>query len=482
MKIYGRENDIALLEQLYASKRPEFVAVYGRRRVGKTYLVSELFNSRFTFYHTGLSPHLHTKKNALQEQLHAFYITLRSSGLDADIPQPTNWLDAFELLKSVLLHKSNGKRQVVFIDEMPWLDTPRSNFLAAFEHFWNGWGARQENLMLIVCGSATSWMKQSIINNKGGLYNRITREIKVMPFSLHETEELLKDRGVKWSRYDIAQFYMIAGGIPHYISFVQPKQSLPQAIDSIFFADQAPLKQEFERLFGSLFTNADKYIKIVRLIGKTHVGLTRQQLLADMSKTDGGNFSAVLKNLVMSDFLLPYTSYMDGKRQERYKLIDPFCQFFLTFMDGKNRPSDFWQQNALSGQINAWRGFAFEELCFNHITQIKHALGIPQVSTTVSKWALQGNESTKGTQIDMIIDRADNIVDICEMKFTNGLFAINKNYDLILRERLQLLSEHLPKRKMAHLVFITSFGIKQNEYAGIAQESITLDALFNRRE
>lgn len=482
MKIYGRENDIALLEQLYASKRPEFVAVYGRRRVGKTYLVSELFKSRFTFYHTGLSPLLFARKNALREQLHAFYLTLRSSGLDADIPQPTNWLDAFEMLKSVLVSKANGKRQVVFIDEMPWLDTPRSNFLAAFEHFWNGWGARQENLMLIACGSATSWMKQSIINSKGGLYNRITREIKVLPFSLHETEQLLQERGIKWSRYDIAQFYMIGGGIPHYISFVQPNQSLPQAIDSIFFADQAPLKQEYERLFGSLFSHADKYMKIVRLIGKTHTGLTRQQLLESMSKSDGGNFSTVLKNLVMSDFILPYYSFSEGRRQERYKLIDPFCRFYLTFMDGKERSADFWQQNALSGQINAWRGYAFEELCFNHIPQIKQALGISQVNTTVSKWALQGNESAKGSQIDMIIDRADNIVDVCEMKFTNGLYAINKNYDLTLRERLQTLSEYLPKRKIAHLVFITSFGIKPNEYASVVQESITLDALFKSRE
>ena len=196
MKINGREKDIALLEQLYESKRPEFVVVYGRRRVGKTYLVSELFKSRFTFYHTGLSPVQQDKTNILREQLYAFYTTLRSYGLDSDVPQPKNWLDAFELLKSVLIRKKNGQRQVVFIDEMPWLDTPRSNFITAFEHFWNGWGARQEDLMLIVCGSATSWMKQTLVNSKGGFYNRITREIKILPFNLHETEQLLRDIGI----------------------------------------------------------------------------------------------------------------------------------------------------------------------------------------------------------------------------------------------------------------------------------------------
>lgn len=478
MKINGRENDIALLEQLYESKRPEFIVVYGRRRVGKTYLVSELFNSRFTFYHTGLSPLQQGKKNILQEQLHAFYATLRSYGLDNDIPQPTNWLDAFELLKSLLISKKNGQRQVVFIDEMPWLDTPRSGFITAFEHFWNGWGARQEDLMLIACGSATSWMKQTLVNNKGGLYNRITREIKITPFNLHDTEQLLQDNGIRWSRYDIAQFYMIAGGIPQYINYIQPKQSLPQAIDSIFFADQAPLKQEFERLFGSLFVHAEEYMNIVRIVGKTHVGITRQDLIEKLNIKDGGNFSTAIKNLVMSDFLMPYTSFTEGKRQERYKLIDPFCRFYLTFMDGKQKPNDYWQQNGMSGQINSWRGNAFEELCFNHIPQIKFALGIPQVSTTVSKWAFRGTESAHGSQIDMLIDRADNIVDLCEMKFTNAQFAIDKSYDLTLRDRLQTLSDHLPKRKMPHLIFITSFGLKQNEYAGLVQDSITLDKLF----
>ena len=479
MKINGREMDIALLEQLYESKRPEFVVVYGRRRVGKTYLVSELFKSRFTFYHTGLSPIQQDKTNILREQLYAFYTTLRSYGLDSDVPQPKNWLDAFELLKSLLIRKKNGKRQVVFIDEMPWLDTPRSRFITAFEHFWNGWGARQEDLMLIVCGSATSWMKQTLVNNKGGLYNRITREIKILPFNLHETEQLLHDNGVKWSRYDIAQFYMIAGGIPQYINFVQPKQSLPQAVDAIFFADQAPLKQEFERLFGSLFNNAEEYMKVVRLVGKTHIGLTRKDILEKLKKNDGGTFSVIMKNLVMSDFLLPYTSFSENKWQERYKLIDPFCRFHLMFMEGKNQPSDFWQQNGTSGQLNSWRGNAFEELCFNHIPQIKTALGIPQVSTTVSKWALQGSSSVKGYQIDMIIDRADNIVDLCEMKFSNGQYAIDKSYDLTLRDRLQSLSERLPKRKMPHLIFITSFCLKQNEYASLVQDDITLNELFN---
>ena len=308
MKISGRERDIALLEQLYESKRPEFVVVYGRRRVGKTYLVSELFKSRFTFYHTGLSP-LTEGKNILSEQLRAFYTTLLEYGLDADSPRPQSWLDAFELLKTLLVHKKSGERQVVFIDEMPWLDTPRSGFITAFEHFWNGWGARQEDLMLIACGSATSWMKQTLVNNKGGLYNRITREIKIQPFNLHATEQLLLDNGVKWSRFDIAQFYMIAGGIPQYINFVQSKQSLPQAVDAIFFANQAPLKEEFERLFGSLFNHADEYMKVVRMAAKTHVGVTRKELLEKLKRNDGGTFSTIIKNLVMSDFLLPYTSF-----------------------------------------------------------------------------------------------------------------------------------------------------------------------------
>ena len=478
MEILGRENDIMLLEQLYKSNRPEFVAVFGRRRVGKTYLVSEVFRDRLTFYHTGLSPFMRERKNLLRDQLQAFYITLLDCGLSRETPQPRNWLEAFDLLKNLLTAKENGKRQVVFIDEMPWLDTPRSGFVSAFEHFWNGWGARQQQLMLIVCGSSTSWMKQTLINQTGGLYNRVTREIKLKPFSLHDTEKLLIHNGVRWSRFDIAQFYMIAGGVPQYINYVRPKDSFPQAIDAICFEEQAPFQQEFVRLFGSLFNNADEYEQIIRLIAKTHAGLTRQQIIEQGYKSDGGSLTTILKNLEMSDFLLKYVSFTDGKRAERYKLIDPFCRFYLTFMDKNKWAPDFWQRNSNSSKVIAWRGLAFEEICFTHQSQIAKALGIAGASSEFSKWVLYGNEQTKGTQIDMLINRADNIVNLCEMKYSNSLFTIDKNYNLLLRERMQTLMDHLPKRKMPHLTFITSFGVKQNEHSSIVQSQVTLDDLF----
>ena len=478
MEVLGRETEVALLEQLYKNDRPEFVAVFGRRRVGKTYLISEVFRDRLTFYHTGLSPFKREKKNLLNDQLQSFYITLLNSGLPKDMRQPHSWLEAFDLLEKLLTIKNDGNRQVVFIDEMPWLDTPRSNFVSAFEHFWNGWGARQQQLLLIVCGSATSWMKQTLINQTGGLYNRVTREIRLKPFSLRDTEDLLRHNGVRWSRFDIAQFYMIAGGVPQYINYVSPQNSLPQAVDAMCFAEQAPLKQEFERLFGSLFSNAEEYEQLIRLIGKTHIGLTRQQIIEQGYKTDGGALSNLLKNLEMSDFLLKYISFNEGKRVERYKLIDPFCRFYLTFMDKHVAASNFWQQNSNSARVLAWRGLAFEEICFVHQAQIAKALGISGVSKEVTKWALQGDEKTRGTQIDMLINRADNIVNLCEMKFSNAAFTIDKQYDIILRDRLQTIINHLPKRKTAHLTFITSFGVKPNEYSGIVQSQVTIDDLF----
>lgn len=423
----GRKQEVKELNRLYNKDRAELVAIYGRRRVGKTYLVDETFAGRITFRHAGLSPADEDSKGLLRLQLEHFYNSLDIQGMEK-CDKPTNWLDAFLLLEKFLQAKDDGNRQVVFLDELPWLDTPKSGFIRAFEAFWNTWGCHRKNLMVIVCGSANSWIQDKLINSHGGLYNRVTYEIKLVPFSLCECEQLYKSNNVNMSRYDIAQSYMIFGGIPFYMGYVNPEMSLAQNIDALFFKKGAVLREEYDRLFASVFTNPDAVKNIVQLLYTRNAGYTRREIVEKLKITDGGRLSSNLNALISSDFIIKYVPFGFGKREEHYKLIDPFCIFYLHFIKGQKKHSDkFWQQNTTSASVSSWRGFAFENVCFNHIEQIKVALGIPAVITETSAWSKK-EDDTEGMQIDLLITRNDNVINMCEIKYYGGPYKVDKEY------------------------------------------------------
>ena len=475
-KIIGRKAERAELKRIYADDGSKFVAIYGRRRVGKTFLVKEHFKGGFAFWHTGLSPYDRDKKFLLRDQLMSFYYSLQDFGLQGALC-PKSWLEAFRLLEKLLEQNDDGYRQVVFIDEMPWMDTARSRFIPALEHFWNGWAARRDNLMLIVCGSATSWIEDNLINNKGGLYNRLTHEIKLSPFTLAECEEFFAQKNIKTSRYDIAQAYMVFGGIPHYLNLFEKGFSVAQNIDRVLFATNAKLRNEFDRLFGSLFKNADDHIAVVKALAKRRNGLTRDELLRTIGAQGGSGITKILKGLIESDFVTKYTPFAE-KRIERYRLTDPYCLFYLHFIN-RQQPQDphFWQKNYNAAQLSSWRGYAFEELCFAHVEQIKNALGVAKVNSSQSAWTVHTGGKQQ-MQVDMLITRDDNVVNLCEIKFYGKPFVIDKHYDATLRERVQTLIDYLPRKKTVHLTMIASFGIKQNQYSGQVQSVVTLDDLF----
>lgn len=476
--IIGRKTEIEELNTLYHSKKAEFVAVYGRRRVGKTYLIKELFRDKMAFYHTGMSPIDSAGNNQLQDQLKSFHNSLLRYGME-DEKQPETWLDAFFLLEKLLEDKDDGNRQVIFIDELPWMDTPRSGFLSAFEHFWNGWGSGRNNLMLIVCGSAASWIENNLINNHGGLYDRITYEIKISPFNLGECEEFFKAANIKLSRYDIVQAYMAVGGIPYYLGFFRKGLSLGQNIDQLFFSKTAKLKKEFDRLFASLFTKPTNYRKIISLLATRHKGFTRDEITKATGIQKGGGLSKMLAALEASDFISHYVPFGVSKRKEHYKLTDNFCLFHEKFLAGNEiTDADFWEKNQNAQKLSAWKGIAFEEVCLAHIQQIKNALGIGAITSRESAWSIKGDKENNGTQIDLLIDRDDSIVNLCEMKFLKDKYTITKSYDEKLRSRTQMLIDRLPKRTTVHLTLITSYGLKYNEYSGEIQKLLTLDSLF----
>ncbi len=476
-KIIGRKRELTFLGEISDSGKAEFVAVYGRRRVGKTFLIRERFKGEFAFYHTALAPDELSGKRLLAEQLRSFGHSLEKYGLEP-CAAPADWTEAFERLERLLERKSGMGRQFVFIDELPWLDTPRSGFVTAFEHFWNGWGAGRDDLMLIVCGSATSWINDKFLNDTGGLYGRITREIHLSPFTLAECERFFEEKGIRMDRYDILQAYMIFGGIPYYLDAFRKGFSLAQNVDALVFGKDAVFAKEFDRLFSSLFVNAEDYVRLVKFLSDSRRGHTRKEI-SERLLPSGGGLTRMLQVLEDSDFIRISQTYKGSSRTSLYRLTDPFCLFYLHFLAGNAKWNEnFWQDNELSPKLNAWRGHAFENVCFCHLAEIKRALGISGVSTTAGPWFFRGDENHDGAQIDMVIDRADRILNLCEIKYVTGLFSIDREYDRRLRERIRTFNEVTGNKNAVHLTLISTYGLRQNEYAGHVQRVVTMEDLF----
>ena len=469
----GRIREREELERRYSSTEAEFVVVYGRYGIGKTRLIEETFRDRMTFRHTPLSPlELKASGSPMHAQLKHFYLSLRMQGMKKE-HIPHDWLEAFFMLEKFLMAKGKEEKQVVFLDELPWLDTPRSGFITALEGFWNNWGCARKNLLLIVCGSANSWIINRLINNHGGLYNRVTYEMNLMPFTLHECREFLSERGAKLSDYDITQAYMIMGGIPYYLGYISGGESLAQNIDRMFFGKGAKLADEFSRLFSSVFDNPDIAMDIVRILNRRSMGYERKDIMEKLKRIDNSNFTKAFNALEASNFIQRYVPFGMKKTQVHYKLIDPFCIFYLRFVENRNTlDEDFWMMNVTSPSISTWRGYAFENVCFNHIAQIKAALGIGGVQTACSQWF------GDGTQIDLLIERKDNVVNMCEIKFYGTEFSVDKSYYGTLNERQAILSTHLKKKTVIHNTLITTYGLKYSTYSGVFPKTITLEDLF----
>lgn len=479
-KIIGRRREMEELERLYQSDRPEFVAVYGRRRVGKTFLVKQVLKGRITFQHTGVSPvDQEGESNRMRIQLESFYYSLLSHGLEG-FKRPTSWMEAFYQLEQLMLKLDDGSRQVIFLDELPWMDTPRSGFLPAFESFWNGWCSGRDNLMLVVCGSATSWILGTLSRSRGGLYGRLTDEIKLLPFTLKECEEYFISEGIELSRYDMVQSHMVFGGIPYYLSYFQKGLSFERNVDKILFGHNPRLKDEFNRLFNAIFGNPEDCKKIVRLLATRHSGFTREEIATQTGLSLGGGLSDTLKALVESDFIMRYVPYGKLGKTEYYKLIDNFCLFWLKYVEENTNDSCFMADHITADIMQAWRGVAFEEVCWQHISQIKRALEIGGVRASISAWSIAGDNNREGAQIDLLICRDDNIVNLCEMKFVSDAYHITKEEEAKLRNRVETLKGTLTAKQTVHLTMVTTYGVTYGKHSGIVQKQVTMDDLFTQ--
>lgn len=469
-ELVGRRQEREELLRCSASDRSELVILYGRRRIGKTFLVNRTFGEDFSFYFTG------SHKASKERQLERFAQALQHYGGLAYCPKIDNWYHAFDALQQ-LLPAIKKRKKVIFFDEMPWMDTKGSDFVAAFEDFWNTWASLRDDICLIACGSATSWMVDKIIDNQGGLHNRVTSRVYLRPFTLSETEEYARKHDCVWDRYTLTQCYMYVGGVPFYLSLMDFRRDLPFNIDRLFFSSHAKLGDEFSELFNVLFSDSGKYIEIVRLLASHREGLTRQDIASHLS--NGGTLSSRIENLIRCDFVTANAPFGKKKKGAIYQLSDFFTLFYLRFVEGvRKTDSAYWALKMRTPEVRAWQGLTFELVCKKHIGNIIGKLGISGVLTQISSWRSKSNVTRGKAQIDIVIDREDRYIYLCEVKFTELPFVIDKSYENILRDKMLIFREETKTNKTLLTTFVTTFGVKPGIHSGIVQNEVLLDDLF----
>jgi len=468
-KIIGRNLEQALLQEAIDNDKSELIALYGRRRIGKTYLIREYFKTNLVFEMSGLFG------GALNNQLESFNKELFKRTKRKDREPAKSWLQAFTKLESYLETLKFGGKKVLFIDEFPWMATPKSKFLMAFENFWNTYCTRRKDLIVVICGSAASYMVQKIIKNKGGLHNRISRKIRLLPFNLLETEQFLLSKGIKYTRYDVIQLYMALGGVPHYLEKLSKGLSVAQNIDKLCFSKDGILNDEFNQLFASLFDDSERHTKLIKTLAKSNKGLTRNELISQSKIPSSGDFSSKMEELIESGFVTIYPYFQNKKQLTLYRLTDEYARFYLKFIDhNKHTGVGTWQNLYTTPSYRSWAGFGFETICLKHIQQIKKALRIDAIYTLSSSWF------DENAQIDLLIDRSDNVIQLCEIKFYNAVFTIDKSYYLNLKNKMVALQRATKTRKNIFITLITTYGIKENHYSKeLVQSHLEMDRLFN---
>lgn len=468
--LIGRKKEYSQLRSHLDSRKSEFVAMYGRRRVGKTFLIRKAFNNQFAFYLTGLA------NVTLQQQLGQFNAALSkyAEGVNYQPEAANDWFEAFRALINYLeVLPEDGNKKVIFLDELPWLDTHNSKFLSGLEHFWNSWASARSDILLIVCGSAAAWMINQLINNRGGLHNRITDRIKLTPFTLAETELFLEEKNAVYNRYQTLMIYMVFGGIPFYLDLIKSEKSAMQNINDLCFSSAAPFRLEYENLYASLFNKHERHISIVEALSTKGKGLSRNEIIQITKLPDGGGLTRLLKELEESSFIRKYKTFGKNKNVNLYQLVDFYSLFYLRFIKSADIDDEqFWLDILDTPTFFSWAGYAFEMVGLQHVPQIKKALGISGVQTSISSW------QNKYAQIDLVLDRRDQVINLIEMKFSIHPFSLNKKYDEVLRNKIGHFKEASGTTKALFLTFLTTYGLEQNKYSGLVRNSLKMDILF----
>jgi uncharacterized protein len=471
--IIGRVKEMDILQEALMSDEAEMVAVLGRRRIGKTFLVSTFYKEQIVFELSGTQGAIVGKQlKNFRDELSEFY----KSKLPIELP--TDWLAAFQLLKQYIKTLDTTQKKVIFFDEVPWLSGHKSGFLEALGYFWNSWASRQ-NLVVVICGSASSWMIRRIVHDKGGLHNRITKRIDLKPFTLLETETFLQSKGIFYDRFQVLHLYMAMGGVPQYLKSVKAGQSAAQNIDRICFAEGGLLRDEFSKLYSALFNQADRYIAVIRALASKWNGMDRNEIIEKTKMESGGGITNILEELEQSGFITSYYSF--GKKQKEiiYRLTDPYSLFYLHFIETNTDGKDVWLQISTSQKYKSWTGYAFENLALCHIPQIKKAMGMASIYASASTFYQKGASDRGGAQIDLILDRNDHVINLFELKFYDEVFIPTSSFADNLREKKSVFKAATGTNKQLSWVLLSSFGLKHNQYSlGLIDNTLTMDALF----
>lgn len=482
-KIIGRKNELQLLKEIEKSKEAEFIAVYGRRRVGKTFLIREFFSKKGVYFET-----TGTKDAPMINQLANFTSSLSNTfAKGRALKAPSNWEEAFSLLTQEIQSIPKSKKVTIFLDELPWLTTKRSRLIQAIDYYWNTHWSKLSNIILIVCGSAASWMLDHLIHAKGGLYNRLTRRILLEPFNLKETKEYLESRSIKMSQKQILDLYMAIGGIPFYLKEIKKGKSSAQMIDDMCFKKTGLLHSEFQNLFKALFDQAETNLGIVRAIGKANNKISRTQLIKTLGKTSGGRLNKRLEELEASNFIQCFIPYGKKQRDRFYRIIDEYTLFYMQWIEplvksGIYAGSDgYWKKIYPTANRFIWAGYAFESVCLKHLPQITKALDLENISFKAGSWHFipQKGSKSKGAQIDLLFDRDDHAITVCEIKYSDSLFTIDRTYSKVLLQKLDVFREQCNQKKELFLAMITTKGVKKNVWSeDLIDMEVRLEDLF----
>lgn len=456
-EIIGRKEEIEKFDKIFTKDRSSFVAVYGRRRVGKTYLIREYFQRKFTFYFSGVS------NGKLQRQLSNFHSALEKY-TEQNTIMPKDWFEAFDQLENYINKIYTTEKKVIFIDEMPWLDTPRSEFVSALERFWNQWASARRDIILIACGSATAWIIKKIINSTGGLHNRVTDRIHLKQFTLNETRQFLSYHHFDWTTYQIIQSYMTFGGVPFYLEKLDPALSVDQNIDKLIFSEDGDLKNEYNNLVNSLFKKSSNYKKIIHVLCQKQMSQTRNEI-ADFTKiANGGGLTEKLEELKLCDIISEHTNLEQNISQKQYTISDHFLLFYHRFLYEKPFvKKDYWLNMLQQGEYFQWAGIAYEKLVYNHLKQVLKKLGIEGIQSISTCWRDQNRKPT--AQIDLLIDRMDHVINLCEIKFTQAGITIDKSLAENLRNKREVFKYKSQTKKAVYLTLITTYPMKANSYS-----------------
>ena len=460
--LIGRKAELKQLESIIHSSRPEFIAIYGRRRVGKTFLIRQFASAQKSIKYFDFSGQ---QNSPLQNQIDNFCVRLEEAfKITRPLQRPKGWKEALLLLNSFLNEQTKNKKCMLFFDELPWIASRNSAFVSALDYIWNQYWSRNKNIKLIVCGSAASWIIEKVINAKGGLHNRVTGQMNLSPFNLNEVESYLRDKGIKLTRIEILKIYMAIGGVPFYWTHIQKGKSGAESIDSLFFRKAAPLKDEFQRLLSSLFENSEVHKKIVEALANNRHGVSREELLAQLKIKSGGQFNRYLNELTISGFIQEFIPYGRKKKNHYFRLIDPFCFFYLKWQTEISGGRTSWKSLQNTPRLQSWLGYTFENVCIMHEEKIKQVMELTDSVVTSSSWSFRPSvrsQKEQGVQFDLLWKRKDGVIQIFEIKYSESPFKLEKNYAKVLSNKIEIFKEKTKFKGQVFLTLVSPFGLAQ---------------------